>query len=1510
MLLTKDRIKELTTTSGTGTLTLSGTAEQGFQAFSVLGNGTKCYYAITDVNGTDFEVGLGTYNSNTLTRDTILESSNSGNAISLSATGSTVFVSYPAEKSSYRDIGVNRDYTASGSITAGKPLILNTDNTVTQVAQSTVTDASPTLSAVVEDTAVYCQTSHISTKSITYEPYSGAFVKVTSDTSNSDYVTIQAGTLSSGVVTWGTAVVVNSYYSSFPSITSGENQVVFSWHTYTNPNAGGNGYQYWLRTATISGTTISLGTQGNFQAIGGGVTDRRENASICYDSNAQRIMYSYNLYDNPNGELYIATAQFNTGLGGVSNASTPQKIDDVYTAGNLPPNSILVYDENAQRVVILYNKQYDANTGYPACRVLQINNNTTTIGAVTTVVSSTYNLNLQTQVNGVYDPTNQKVVFIFTQDSPNRPYYFIATTTGGSTNTVATTTPVIIVDREIKYGIFYDTDKSRINIIVNQGSHPNRNIGVRVYSSNGSTLTLDTTASSSSTAEMYGGQIGSAYKSGSGAVYYTTINGSNAMAQVTSVYNSVTSSNLTTDNYFGIASTTASDTEAVGVNRAGSFNNDQTGLTAGKDYYAKNDGTIVERTTTTTTPDTNPTISTITKQTGSTYSYWDNSIAYESTSGYYVRGRREGSTNYPVVESGTWGSLTAGITWNTPTVLSSNSLRGNRIRVATGGGYAHCSYCTRENSNENAKVTPVSISGSGSLTLGTTTTVNTLATSGSNTQPTSIVYDTSQNTILAFFDLGWQSGYLHKVFPLQMSGANYSYNSSDAVTFASGIDMSAKSTNAIYDPDTNRTVFFYILDAGTRTVNGIVFSCSGTTITQGSTQTASFTGTPNSGAYLSLAYDTQNNKIIIMYDHNTGAPNYTSYLPKYSIVTVTGGGTNTLSYTADAYAFSDNTQRTQVISLAWNGDANKLFMVYGAYGDSHTQCDTFTSNGSTLTSTSSEELTTDQMVDSGGNETNGAVFVTDKGVSYSLGNGAPGIMNFTLSLGSSSSTTVNASQFVGTARSGTDLELSDTPLELVGLANGSITKGKPVILRTDGDFEEVKNSITSISYSNGTESEITSGWLDMHSLSYDTVQGRFLAVYRDQDASNYGYYRTFKVSSNTISDIVSGSSFNTNSTTILDSVYIGNSKHVVLYTNSSNYLYGRVIVMASDGTCTEGTATALYTGNTHHKATCYYESTTGTVVWLGSFYYNSQKAQAVGIYVDGTNLTVGSFVDNPNNYTQCSYFSSSYDEEAQIGIVAYEDGGSNSIFNTISVTGTNTVSWNTDVVFNGSNRCKLSADGMTYDPKNKKHLCLFNDNGNSDDLYGIVATVSGTTVTHGTKALVTTESNDIPFGCQGTDGGGISYAFRDDGSPYYLKGGVITISGTSFTLSNSTTYNSTALGSNNCVSFAYQPSDYTTVAMYEENTGHDLQAVAIVPEGSITVPNLTATNFIGFAKNTVADNEDVKVATTGQTDDNQSSLTIASQYYVQNDATLSTTAGTPSVLGGTALSSTKILIKS
>ena len=95
-LIVKDRIKETTATTGTGTVTLAG-AEDGFQAFSVVGDANTTYYAI--VSGDNWEVGYGTYtlSGTTLSRTTILESSNSGSAITLAGT-SDVFCTYPAEK--------------------------------------------------------------------------------------------------------------------------------------------------------------------------------------------------------------------------------------------------------------------------------------------------------------------------------------------------------------------------------------------------------------------------------------------------------------------------------------------------------------------------------------------------------------------------------------------------------------------------------------------------------------------------------------------------------------------------------------------------------------------------------------------------------------------------------------------------------------------------------------------------------------------------------------------------------------------------------------------------------------------------------------------------------------------------------------------------------------------------------------------------------------------------------------------------------------------------------------------------------------------------------------------------------------------------------------------------------------------------------------------------------------------------------------------------------------------
>ena len=101
-LVVKDRVRETTTTTGTGTITLGGAAT-GFQSFSVIGDSNTTFYTIQLSNTNEWEVGVGTYTSSgtTLSRDTILESSNSGSAVNFSAGTKDVFVTYPAEKAIY-----------------------------------------------------------------------------------------------------------------------------------------------------------------------------------------------------------------------------------------------------------------------------------------------------------------------------------------------------------------------------------------------------------------------------------------------------------------------------------------------------------------------------------------------------------------------------------------------------------------------------------------------------------------------------------------------------------------------------------------------------------------------------------------------------------------------------------------------------------------------------------------------------------------------------------------------------------------------------------------------------------------------------------------------------------------------------------------------------------------------------------------------------------------------------------------------------------------------------------------------------------------------------------------------------------------------------------------------------------------------------------------------------------------------------------------------------------------
>ena len=127
-LVLNDRVKETTTTTGTGALTLAG-AVTGFETFAAgVGNSNTTYYAVTLPGSAEFEVGLGTLNSDstTLTRTTVISSSNSDSAVNFSAGTKTIFCTLPASKSVFLDASGNT--SIGGTITAtGTSVFTNLD---------------------------------------------------------------------------------------------------------------------------------------------------------------------------------------------------------------------------------------------------------------------------------------------------------------------------------------------------------------------------------------------------------------------------------------------------------------------------------------------------------------------------------------------------------------------------------------------------------------------------------------------------------------------------------------------------------------------------------------------------------------------------------------------------------------------------------------------------------------------------------------------------------------------------------------------------------------------------------------------------------------------------------------------------------------------------------------------------------------------------------------------------------------------------------------------------------------------------------------------------------------------------------------------------------------------------------------------------------------------------------------------------------------------------------------
>ena len=237
----------------------------------------------------------------------------------------------------------------------------------------------------------------------------------------------------------------------------------------------------------------------------------------------------------------------------------------------------------------------------------------------------------------------------------------------------------------------------------------------------------------------------------------------------------------------------------------------------------------------------------------------------------------------------------------------------------------------------------------------------------------------------------------------------------------------------------------------------------------------------------------------------------------------------------------------------------------------------------------------------------------------------------------------------------------------------------------------------------------------------------------------------------------------------------------------------------------------------------------------------------------------------------------------------------------VAQTGSANPSAGTPVTFESGNTHDVSA---VYDSTNNKVIIAYADYDNSQYGTAIVGTVSGTSISFGTAVVFESGyAGHISIAHDSTKEK-VVIAYRDNGDSGKGKAVVGTVSNTSISFGSPTVFDS---GSIITTSSTYDSNNGKVVIAYRDNNSSEGEAVVFSVDTLAT--NLTSENFIGFSDAAYTNGQTAKIQIEGSVDDAQTGLTTASKHYVQNDGTLSTTAGTPSVVAGIALTDTKIIVK-
>ena len=473
---------------------------------------------------------------------------------------------------------------------------------------------------------------------------------------------------------------------------------------------------------------------------------------------------------------------------------------------------------------------------------------------------------------------------------------------------------------------------------------------------------------------------------------------------------------------------------------------------------------------------------------------------------------------------------------------------------------------------------------------------------------------------------------------------------------------------------------------------------------------------------------------------------------------------------------------------------------------------------------------------------------------------------------------------------------------LEATASGTLSNGQIVVVNSNGTVSPSHVTTTTAS---GTVTTFESATIhDLVSALID--DSKVVIVYKDAGNSNYG---------TAVIGTISGTSISFGTPVVFSSVLFSEGDVAANVTDNKCVIYWhdgttnqQVIVGTLSGTSisfgSASTAFQSHSSGIRGKQVCY-DSNADKYVIASTVDSNNTKFK-VGT-VSGTSISLGSEVSLS---VGMGYMDCAFDDTNNKILYAWREQNTNlgsstygrAVIGTVSGT---SISFGTIVDFTTSEINSFSPVGCVFAGGDKVFIGY--ETVSAQKGFGIVGSVSGTGITFGTAVewangnvgqpqliYVSNRSLIIMVVFDGT--AGTNY-------PQYRS---ITISGTTPTFSSGSTivsataYDYTAL--------VYSPTEDKAVLSFRDFDASSHGKSSVITIGG-TAANLTATNYIGISDAAYSNGATATIQIVGSVDDAQSGLTAGLQYYVQTDGSLGTSAASPSVLAGTAVSATKLIVK-